>query len=52
VITAGNCSITAALAKHFALFAAWHVPSWEIVDYAYAEKPDAPAGRRGNWQKN
>jgi 4-hydroxy-tetrahydrodipicolinate reductase len=44
VIAAGNFSVTAALAKHFALFAARHVPSWEIVDYAQADKPDAPSG--------
>ena len=44
VIAAGNFSVTAALAKHFALFAAKHVPSWEIVDYAHADKPDAPSG--------
>ena len=44
VIAAGNFSITAALAKHFALFAARHVPSWEIVDYAHADKLDAPSG--------
>lgn len=44
VIAAGNFSLTAALAKHFALFAAKHLPSWEIIDYAHAEKPDAPSG--------
>jgi 4-hydroxy-tetrahydrodipicolinate reductase len=44
VIAAGNFSITAALAKHFALLAARHLPSWEIIDYAHAEKPDAPSG--------
>jgi 4-hydroxy-tetrahydrodipicolinate reductase len=44
VIAAGNFSITAALAKHFALFAAQYIPSWEIIDYAHAEKPDAPSG--------
>jgi 4-hydroxy-tetrahydrodipicolinate reductase len=44
VIAAGNFSITAALAKHFALIAARHLPSWEIIDYAHAEKPDAPSG--------
>jgi len=44
VIAAGNFSITAALAKHFALFAAQHLPSWEIIDYAHAEKVDAPSG--------
>jgi 4-hydroxy-tetrahydrodipicolinate reductase len=43
-IAAGNFSITAALAKHFALFAARHLPSWEIIDYAHADKPDAPSG--------
>jgi 4-hydroxy-tetrahydrodipicolinate reductase len=44
VIAAGNFSLTAALAKHFCLLAAKHLPSWEIVDYAHAEKPDAPSG--------
>jgi 4-hydroxy-tetrahydrodipicolinate reductase len=44
VIAAGNFSITAALAKHFALMAAKHLPSWEVIDYAAAEKPDAPSG--------
>ena len=44
VIAAGNFSLTAALAKHFALLAAKHVPSWEIIDYAHAMKPDAPSG--------
>jgi len=44
VIAAGNFSITAALAKHFAMFAARHVPSWELIDYGRADKPDAPSG--------
>jgi 4-hydroxy-tetrahydrodipicolinate reductase len=44
VIAAGNFSITAALAKHFALLAARFLPSWEIIDYASAGKPDAPSG--------
>jgi 4-hydroxy-tetrahydrodipicolinate reductase len=44
VIVAGNFSITAALAKHCALLAARHLPSWEIVDYADATKIDAPSG--------
>jgi 4-hydroxy-tetrahydrodipicolinate reductase len=44
VIAAGNFSITAALAKHFALLAAKHLPSWEILDYAHADKVDAPSG--------
>jgi 4-hydroxy-tetrahydrodipicolinate reductase len=44
VIAAGNFSITAALAKHFALLAAKYLPSWEIIDYAHADKVDAPSG--------
>ena len=44
VIAAGNFSITAALAKHFALLAAKYLPSWEIIDYASADKVDAPSG--------
>ena len=44
VIAAGNFSITAALAKHFALIAARYLPSWEIIDYAGATKIDAPSG--------
>jgi 4-hydroxy-tetrahydrodipicolinate reductase len=44
VIAAGNFSITAALAKHFALIAAQFLPSWEILDYASAAKIDAPSG--------
>jgi 4-hydroxy-tetrahydrodipicolinate reductase len=44
VVAAGNFSITAALAKHFALIAAQHLPSWEIIDYAHAAKVDAPSG--------
>jgi len=44
VVAAGNFSITAALAKHFALLAARYLPTWEIVDYASATKVDAPSG--------
>ena len=44
VVAAGNFSITAALAKHFALIAARYLPSWEIIDYAQADKIDAPSG--------
>jgi 4-hydroxy-tetrahydrodipicolinate reductase len=44
VIAAGNFSLTAALAKHFALIAAKHLHSWEIIDYAHADKPDSPSG--------
>jgi 4-hydroxy-tetrahydrodipicolinate reductase len=44
VIAAGNFSITAALAKRFALMAARYVPSWELIDYAHGDKADAPSG--------
>jgi 4-hydroxy-tetrahydrodipicolinate reductase len=44
VISAGNFSITAALAKRFALMAAEHLPQWEIIDYASSSKPDVPSG--------
>lgn len=44
VIAAGNFSITAALAKHFALMAARYLPSWELIDYAHSDKLDAPSG--------
>src|SRR5262245_15484580 len=43
VIAAGNFSLTAALVKHFAIIAAKHLPSWEIIDYASAGKTDAPS---------
>lgn len=44
VMAAGNFSITATLAKHFALLAAKYLPSWELIDYAHAHKMDAPSG--------
>lgn len=44
VISCGNFSITAALAKRFALMAAKHLPQWEIIDYASAGKRDVPSG--------
>jgi 4-hydroxy-tetrahydrodipicolinate reductase len=44
VVAAGNFSLTAALAKHFSLLAARHLPSWEVLDYAHADKVDAPSG--------
>ena len=43
-VAAGNFSITAALAKRFAQLAARYLPSWEIIDYAHADKVDAPSG--------
>jgi 4-hydroxy-tetrahydrodipicolinate reductase len=44
VIAAGNFSITAALAKRFALMAAPFISSSEIIDYAHDDKVDAPSG--------
>jgi 4-hydroxy-tetrahydrodipicolinate reductase len=44
VVAAGNFSITAALAQAAVILAAKHLPSWEIIDYASASKPDAPSG--------
>ncbi|MCW5822799.1 MAG: 4-hydroxy-tetrahydrodipicolinate reductase [Cyanobacteria bacterium TGS_CYA1] len=44
VIASGNFSITAALAKRFSLMAANHIPHFEVIDYAHAEKIDAPSG--------
>jgi 4-hydroxy-tetrahydrodipicolinate reductase len=44
VIAAGNFSVTAAMMKAAAQLAARHLPSWEVVDYASATKPDAPSG--------
>lgn len=44
VVAAGNFAITAVLLQRFAREAARHVPSWEIIDYASASKPDAPSG--------
>jgi 4-hydroxy-tetrahydrodipicolinate reductase len=44
VIAAGNFSLLAALLARTAAEIASHVPSWEIVDYAGAAKPDVPSG--------
>ena len=44
VIAAGNFSLTAAMCGAAALLAARHLPSWEVIDYAKAAKPDAPSG--------
>ncbi len=43
-IAAGNFSVTAAILKHLAGIAAKHLPHREIVDFARADKPDAPTG--------
>lgn len=44
VFAAGNFSVTATLMQMAALLVAPHLPSWEIVDYASATKPDSPSG--------
>jgi 4-hydroxy-tetrahydrodipicolinate reductase len=44
VIAAGNFSLLAALLLRCATEVARHVGSWEIVDYAGAQKPDVPSG--------
>jgi 4-hydroxy-tetrahydrodipicolinate reductase len=44
VIAAGNFSMMAAILKRAAALAAQYLPSWEILDYASANKPDVPSG--------
>ena len=44
VVASGNFSLTAAMCQAAALLAARHLPQWEIVDYASADKPDVPSG--------
>jgi 4-hydroxy-tetrahydrodipicolinate reductase len=44
VLAVGNFAITAALLERFAVAAAEHLTSWEIVDVASSEKIDAPSG--------
>ena len=44
VIASGNFSLTAAMCSAGALLAARHLPSWEVIDYASAAKPDVPSG--------
>jgi 4-hydroxy-tetrahydrodipicolinate reductase len=44
VIAAGNFSLTAALLLRSAMVAARHLEAWEVIDYAKADKPDAPSG--------
>jgi 4-hydroxy-tetrahydrodipicolinate reductase len=44
VIAAGNFSLLAALLLRCAADVARHVGSWEIIDYASAQKPDVPSG--------
>jgi 4-hydroxy-tetrahydrodipicolinate reductase len=44
VLAGGNFAITAVLLQRFATMAARFVPHWEIIDYAHADKVDAPSG--------
>jgi 4-hydroxy-tetrahydrodipicolinate reductase len=44
VVAAGNFSLLAAVLVKAAILAAEQVPSWEIIDYASATKPDVPSG--------
>lgn len=44
VIASGNFSVMMAILQHSALLAARHLDSFEVVDYASAEKPDVPSG--------
>ena len=44
VLACGNFALTMVLMQRFAEMAAKHIPSWEIIDYAYEGKPDAPSG--------
>ncbi|MFC1555798.1 4-hydroxy-tetrahydrodipicolinate reductase [candidate division KSB1 bacterium] len=43
-LAAGNFAITAVLLAKFSEMAAKYVPKWEVIDYAYDGKPDAPSG--------
>lgn len=44
VLACGNFALTVVLLQKFAELAAKHLPSWEIIDYAYEGKLDAPSG--------
>jgi len=44
VVASGNFSLTAAMCQAGALLAARHLPTWEVIDYAGATKPDVPSG--------
>ena len=44
VVASGNFSLTAAMCQAAALLAARHLPHWEVIDYASADKPDVPSG--------
>ncbi len=44
VLAVGNFSITTVVLTKCAELAAKYLPQWEIIDYAAADKPDAPSG--------
>jgi 4-hydroxy-tetrahydrodipicolinate reductase len=44
VLACGNFALTVVLLQKFAEAAARLIPQWEIIDYAYDGKPDAPSG--------
>jgi len=44
VLACGNFALTVVLLQKFAEMAAKYIPRWEIIDYAYGGKPDAPSG--------
>jgi 4-hydroxy-tetrahydrodipicolinate reductase len=44
VLACGNFALTAVLLQRFAEMAAAYIPSFEILDFAYEGKPDAPSG--------
>lgn len=44
VLACGNFALTVVLLQKFAEMAAKLIPQWEIIDYAYEGKPDAPSG--------
>jgi 4-hydroxy-tetrahydrodipicolinate reductase len=44
VLAVGNFALTVVLLQKFAEIAARYIPQWEIIDYAHADKKDAPSG--------
>ena len=44
VLAVGNFALTVVLLQKFAEMAAKYIPHWEIIEYAHAEKKDAPSG--------
>ncbi len=44
VLAVGNFALTVVLLQKFAEIAAKYIPHWEIIDYAHADKKDAPSG--------